>query len=68
MTTKKYKVIGQCPIIGADGKSVAPGETVTLDPDNREPGATNVQALIDGGHVEEVKSVSPASRSGDKDK
>lgn len=56
MAEKKYKVIGNCAIMGTDGKFVTPGETVTLDPDDQTPGATNVQALIDGGHVEEDKS------------
>lgn len=65
MAEKKYKVIGLCPIMGVDGKFVVPGEVVTLDPDDRSHGATNVQALIDAGHVEEDKS--RASTTGSKD-
>ncbi len=53
MAEKKYKVIGQCPIAG-----VAPGGVVTLDPDDFTPGATNVKALIDAGHIEETLRVS----------
>ena len=66
MAEKRYKVIGQNPIQGADGKFVAPGEIVTLDPDASHAGATNVPALIEGGHVEEVKSGGSASAT-DKD-
>jgi hypothetical protein len=73
MAEKRYKVIGVCPIMGTDGKFIAPGEVVTLDPDDQNPGATNVQALIDGGHVEEDKSRSSSSgstaaKSGEGDK
>jgi hypothetical protein len=45
--TVKCTVIGPCPIVGIDGKDVNPGGTVELD-----PSYTNVQALIEGGHVE----------------
>jgi hypothetical protein len=51
MTKRKYKVIGTQEVSGA-----LPGETVELDPDDQTPGATNVQALILGGHLEETKS------------
>lgn len=60
MAEKKYKVIGQCPIAG-----VVPGEIVTLDPDDQTPGATNVQALIDGGHVEETSGPKTLTTSKD---
>jgi hypothetical protein len=45
--TVKCTVIGPCPIVGVDGKDVNTGGTVELDPER-----TNVQALIDGQHVE----------------
>lgn len=48
--TVKCTVIGPCPIVGVDGKDVNPGGTVELD-----PAVTNVQALIDGGHVEPAR-------------
>ncbi len=60
MAAKKYKVIGQCPIDG-----VAPGETVMLDPDDTTPGAINVQALIDAGHVEETSGPKTLTTSKD---
>lgn len=66
MAEKSYKVVGQSPIMGTDGKFVVPGETVKLDPDDQTPGATNVQALIDGGHVEEQKSGGGSSSTADK--
>lgn len=56
MTAKKYKVVGQTSIIGSDGVSVPTGGTITLDPDDPTPGATNVAALLSGGHLEEVTS------------
>lgn len=63
MAEKQYKVIGSCAIRGNDRQFVSPGEVVTLDPDDQTPGATNVQALIDGGHVQEVKSSGGGSSS-----
>jgi len=63
MAEKQYKVIGNCAIRGNDRQFVSPGEVVTLDPDDQTPGATNVQALIDGGHVQEVKSSGGGSSS-----
>lgn len=45
--TVKCTVIGPCPIVGVDGKDVNTGGTVELD-----PAYTNIQALIDGQHVE----------------
>ena len=45
--TVKCTVIGPCPIVGVDGKDVNTGGTVELDPTH-----TNIQALIDGQHVE----------------
>jgi hypothetical protein len=68
MAEKKYKVIGNCPIMGADGKFTPPGDVVTLDPDDQTPGATNVQALIDGGHIEEAKSAPVRDDTGSKGK
>lgn len=56
MTEKKYKVVGLCPIRGADRQYVSPGGVVTLDPEDTTSGATNVKALLDGGHLEEIKS------------
>lgn len=47
MDTVKCTVVGPCPIAGADGKDVNPGGAVELDPAH-----VNIQALIDGGHVE----------------
>lgn len=50
--TVKCTVIGPCPIVGIDGKDVNTGGTVELDPDQ-----TNVQALIDGAHVELARKI-----------
>lgn len=68
MSEKKYKVTGQCPIMGTDGVFVAPGEVVMLDPDDLTPGATNVKALLDGGHVTEDKSRTAVTSKDDKGK
>lgn len=46
----KYKVIGAVPLI-VDDKYVMPGETV--DPKDL-PEGTNLDALVDGGHLEKV--------------
>ncbi|MGH3881956.1 MAG: hypothetical protein ACRDRC_00950 [Pseudonocardiaceae bacterium] len=44
-------VTGPCAIAGADGRDVNPGGTVELD-----PVATNIDALVAGGHVELSKT------------
>ncbi len=62
MAEKKYKVVGLCPIRGADRQYVSPGGVVTLDPDDATSGATNVKALLDGGHLEEIKSGGVSSK------
>ena len=45
--TVRCTVIGPAPIVGVDGQDVYTGGTVELD-----PSYTNIQALIEGGHVE----------------
>jgi hypothetical protein len=42
---QEYKVIGQFEVAGK-----RPGETVRLDPTE-----VNIQALIDGGHIEPIR-------------
>lgn len=60
----KYKIVGTQGIAGA-----APGETVELDPEDRSPGAVNVKALLEGGHLEEVSVSAPkASATAKEDK
>jgi hypothetical protein len=53
--TVKCTVIGPAPIVGVDGQDVNTGGVVELDPEY-----TNIQALIEGGHVE------PARKTGAK--
>lgn len=55
MATIKAKVIGQCEVSG-----VAPGGTVDLD-----PALVNIDALVDGEHVELIPEPKPAKKKGD---
>jgi hypothetical protein len=54
----KYKVVGQCEVAGTQ-----PGATVSQEA-LVEVGA-NVDALIAGGHLEEVKAPAPAAKAKD---